>query len=146
MLVGCSSKDNSVYDIVWKDFTNKEIKLEAYKDKWIIVNYWATWCVPCIKEMPILQKFYQQSNLTTIVIGANIEHSDGFVTAESILKFTKKLNIHFPIVKANIELDKVSLGKIKALPTTVIINPKGKVIHTHLGQINQQQLKQYTTD
>lgn len=142
MLVACS-RESSVYDIVWHDFADKKVKLQMYKGRWIVVNYWATWCKPCIEEMPVLQHYYQRFTPNIMVIGANIEHNDGFVSAEAIVQFSKKLNLTFPIVKANIEFNKTSLGHVKALPMTVIINPQGEITYTHLGMINSVILERY---
>ena len=142
LIAGCS-ENRTVYDIVWQDFNNQKVQLKEYKGKWVIVNYWATWCIPCIKEMPILEDYYQQSNGAVVVLGANIEHADGFVSPQAIVGFVERLNLTFPIVKANIKLDKVSLGKIKALPMTVIINPQGKVVYTHLGEVTPAILNQH---
>lgn len=144
LITVCSCyQSNQLADIEWQTFDQTKVRLEDYPARWVVVNYWATWCRPCIREMPVLENYYQRHSSKVMIIGANIEHDDGFVSFNQIIEFTQKLNITFPVVKANVHLDKVSLGKIKALPMTVIISPEREIVYTHIGEIDHKTLNKY---
>ena len=63
-----------ISSVTFEDFTNREISLDDYKGKLVIINFWATWCAPCKKEMPSLDSLYQNSNFKNLeVLAVNME-------------------------------------------------------------------------
>lgn len=105
-------------------------KFELYdlRGKPVILNFWASWCPPCIREMPALQKFYDETKVA--VIGINLGEDK-----KTIEEFIKKLNITYPIV-----LDKD--GKIRTAynlrlrPTTYFINENGVIKDKKYGELS----------
>ncbi|MDH5365442.1 MAG: TlpA family protein disulfide reductase [Cyclobacteriaceae bacterium] len=107
------------------DLEGNQLSLAEQKGKTVILNVWATWCKPCISEMPSLEQL--QNNLPSneyILILASNE------SIEKIKKFKSKTNFNLQFVQLNTSPE--SLG-IYALPTTFIMNSKGELIITENG-------------
>lgn len=105
----------------------KMISLNDYKGKYVLVNFWAHWCSPCIKEFPAMQKMYEQADKDNFeIIGI---HAGPF--NEQAAEFVNHFKISFPIV---VDAD-TSLKEwdIPALPMTYLINPQGEMIFKALG-------------
>ena len=120
-------------DVIFKDINQKNVNLDDFKGKLIILNFWATWCAPCREEMPSLD--YLQSNIKLnnlkifpINIGQeDISKSEFFFKELNI----KNLNIYFdaPITLAK----KFSL---RGVPTTILFNKQGKEFARIIGSID----------
>lgn len=106
------------------ELDNKPIDLNQYKGKIVFINFWATWCKPCLQEMPSIQKARELLKNENIVY---FFASDEDV--EQIEEFKKNHSYTLHFVKAN---NMESLG-LMALPTTYIFNPDGKLIFSEMG-------------
>lgn len=117
---------------VASDFTLKtpegvDLSLSDFKGKFVLVNFWANWCSPCIKELPDMQALYEQVDRDKLeIIGIHAgEYNDAAAA------FIKKYKISFPIVS---DPDTSLKGwKVLALPTTYLVNPKGELIYQAIG-------------
>lgn len=107
------------------DLNGNEINLESLKGKTIFLNFWATWCKPCIKEMPSMDKAYDQLKGDNFVFLAASDES-----MKKINKFVAQQDFSFQFVQ--IQGDIFNLD-IKALPTTFIINPEGQIVYNEIG-------------
>jgi thiol-disulfide isomerase/thioredoxin len=110
------------------------VRLADFRGRWVIVNFWATWCTPCLLEMPELQAFHEQYHNRAMVIGVNYQD----LAASDIRAFTERLAIHFPIALSH--GNPLSGFPLKGLPTTFLISPTGKLVDTHLGTVNAAML------
>jgi thiol-disulfide isomerase/thioredoxin len=118
------------------DLQGKAHTLEIHRGKWVVLNVWATWCVPCIKEMPELEALSHARN-DVVVLGLA---ADGD-SALRLRQFAQALRVTYPIVAGN---DKVMAEfKVKAYPTTLLFNPEGKLVLTRLGQVTRVELETY---
>lgn len=129
-------------DVEFKDLDGKTVKLSDYKGKWIVVNYWATWCPPCRVEMPELSLFHDQhKDKDAIVLGVNYETNNVSKTKE----FMDEFLINFPIVREKNGADgrTTSFGPLRGLPTTYMITPKGKVVAARTGMVDQKMLETF---
>lgn len=104
------------------DSHGNPIYLSDFHGKWIIVNYWATWCPPCLKELPALNALYANHHDKLVVLGVNF---DGLPSAD-IDNFSQKLHLTFPLL-SSFPLSKFDVKEIATLPTTLIITPEGKL-------------------
>lgn len=129
LLSSCSNKPDAY------DAEGHPIQLSSYQGKWVFINYWATWCQPCLKELPELNAFYQSQSNKVVVIGVSF---DGLPNAE-ILKLAQKLNLTFPLL-SSFPSEKYGIPQISTLPATVVISPQGKLIKTIYGPQTQQTL------
>ena len=115
-----------------QDFKNM---IESNRGKVLIINFWATWCAPCVKEFPgliSLRKQFSEDDLT--IIGISMDY--GMRPVENFVKLNK---VNFPIV-----LDDESIGSmldIKSIPRTLIYNRAGEKILDHLGFISEESFR-----
>ena len=124
--------------IIFEDFSGNKINLKDYYGKLIIINFWATWCAPCKKEMPSLDRLYQSNNFNNLqVFAVNMEQPNKIKTKNFFenLKI-KKLNIYF-----DSNLNFVKEFKLRGVPTTILINKKGEEFARIIGEINFQDKK-----
>jgi thiol-disulfide isomerase/thioredoxin len=124
--------------IIFKDFLGKELNLKDYRGKLIIINFWATWCAPCKREMPSLDRLYQNNNFKNLEIFAmnvedtNIQKAKSFFTALDI----KKLEVFF-----DYNLNFVNEFKLRGIPTTILINKKGEEFARIIGEVDFENKK-----
>jgi|APSaa5957512493_1039668.scaffolds.fasta_scaffold79694_2 thiol-disulfide isomerase/thioredoxin len=117
-------------DIKGNTFTDKNTD-----GKYLVINFWATWCKPCLQEIPILVGFYNKHSDKVLVLGMSYEKSNRI----DVEGFTSRLNVNYPIILFS-EVNAPYFSKfteIKGMPTTVIYNPKGKLVGAYLGQVNK---------
>ena len=111
----------------WKltDLENRPFDFETQRGKVILVNFWATWCPPCVAEMPSMQKLYDD-------YGEKVTFM--FVTSDDRQKvenFLKRKNLNLPVYYPDSETPETL--KSKLLPTTYIINSKGEIVVAETG-------------
>jgi thiol-disulfide isomerase/thioredoxin len=117
------------------DAAGKVQNLDQWRGKILIVNFWASWCVPCREEMPELselQERYRSSNL--IVLGISTDDLG------KMRAFHQELPVKYPTLAGDYEAIKLAerLGNDKGvLPYTLIVDTKGKIVKTYFGRINQ---------
>lgn len=114
----------------------KPFDLAAQRGKWVIVNYWATWCVPCIKEMPDISKFVASHSQHVAAIGLAYDDSD---TAD-IQAFVKQHPVVYPIAQVHIDSPPKDFDEPLGLPTTWLIGPDGKVAKRFVGAVTEASL------
>ncbi|OBZ18819.1 alkyl hydroperoxide reductase [Bacillus sp. FJAT-27264] len=117
------------FDLLGLD--GKAHTLNEYKGKAVVLNFWGSWCAPCVKEMPALQAQWEKwKDQGVVVVGVNVGEDQ--MTVEN---FVKMVNINFPIVMDPGRNAVRSYG-ISPMPTTFFINKKGKVDSIHIGQLD----------
>jgi len=127
----------AVSEFMYRDLDGVEYRLENYKGKWVVVNYWATWCAPCVKEIPDLIEFHDKhQNKDAVVIGVNMEETSD----ENVRKFLARFKVNYPMLLAEPD-SRSPLGEIKGLPTTFIVSPDGNVVHQELGRVTYAELE-----
>ncbi|KAA1042458.1 TlpA family protein disulfide reductase [Macrococcus equipercicus] len=99
-----------------------------------IINFWASWCEPCNREMPALVNYNHDKPGHVTVIGMNLQDKELNRTA-----FIKKYHADYPILTADASVRKNY--KINNLPTTIFVNSKGVVLKTYLGELNEEKVK-----
>lgn len=121
------------------DLAGKTHSLADYRGKWVIVNYWATWCPPCQEEIPDLVDFHERrKDKDAVVLGINYED----IGAEQLQAFADSFMISYPVLRSKPEIT-TPLGTIPGLPTTFIIAPDGTAVARQVGPITGDQLDQY---
>ena len=127
-------KNPKLYEnIIYMDINEKNVNLDDFKGKLIILNFWATWCAPCKEEMPSLDDLQSNSNLSNLkIFPINIGQED-ISKSES---FFKELNIK----NLNIYIDApITLAKkfsLRGIPTTILFNKKGEEFARIIGSID----------
>jgi thiol-disulfide isomerase/thioredoxin len=126
-------------DFALKDPFGAEQRLAALKGRIVILNFWATYCIPCRKEMPDLAAIQNEyAALGVQVIGAS---ADEAADREKVLQFVKETKINFPIWMGATTADMIRFGLGGALPGTIIIGRDGRVAKVISGVVNPVELK-----
>ena len=123
----------------WQSPDGKTVNSENWQQKVLIVNFWASWCPPCVEEMPTLDKISQEyASKNVLIVGIGID------SPSNIREFLEKTPVSYPIVIGGLDGSNLSkqMGNTQgALPYTIIINSKGKSIYTKLGEISEEELR-----
>lgn len=127
-----SASSNNLMEVA-PDFTlmnrsGEMVSLNDFRGQVVLINFWATWCAPCRKEMPFLEQIYQRyERLGVTLLGVNVE--DGPEGAKAFLKETP---VTFPVL---FDMDKAvsDLYGVEAMPTTILVDRQGKVRFVHYG-------------
>ena len=113
----------------------KPYDLAAERGHWVIVNFWATWCVPCIKEMPDISHFVA-THPNVRAIGLAYDDSE----PADIKAFVAKHPVVYPIAQITMEKPLADFDQPRGLPTTYLIKPDGTVSHTFMAPIDSAAL------
>ena len=137
------SQTEIFFNATSKDINNKNVSLSQYKNKWLLVNFWATWCAPCREEIPELNELFK-NNKDIHLIAIAIDE------IEAVNKFLIKTPIDYESLISNdmqgLKISK-SLGNDKGvLPFTVLIKPNGKIQEVFFGKLNMESLNTYLKD
>ena len=128
----------NLYAQTLNDAAGTSQALSQWKGKTLVVNFWAPWCGPCVKEMPELSSFAQERAGKVQVIGIGID------SPSNIAEFSAKFKIKYPIYVAGMAGTDLArqLGDVNGgLPFTVVIGADGQVKKTYLGTIKFDELK-----
>ena len=119
-----------------KIFTEKNTK-----GKYLVINFWASWCTPCLKEIPAFVEFYKENSDHVEILGLDFEP----VNLEVIDQFVERFSINYPIILYTHINDSqyTKFGEIVGMPTTLIYNPEGELLQTFMGEITVEDLNKY---
>jgi thiol-disulfide isomerase/thioredoxin len=117
------------------DTEGKGHRLADYRGKWLIVNFWATWCPPCLEEIPDLVAL-KESRKDVEILGVAMEFQD----AKQVIQFAEGMFVNYPIVLGG-DRETNQVGQVTGLPTTFIYDPRGNLVKRHVGKITRKQLE-----
>lgn len=122
------------------DLDGKQRSLSEFRGKWVVLNYWATWCPPCLEEIPDLVAFHDRhADKDAVVIGINYEN----IPVGQLKVFADQYFISYPIL-INGDMkpahERLAVGGI---PTSYIISPEGEPVARQIGTITVDQLETY---
>jgi thiol-disulfide isomerase/thioredoxin len=131
-VVACNSKNNeeentgtvTLEDIKLSDLSGREIDMGEFKDKTVFINFWATWCKPCLQEMPSIENAQAQLQDKDVIF---LLASDESVAQIENFKAKRKFQFRY------VQVQNFEALNIQALPTTYIFNPKGKLVFSDMG-------------
>lgn len=140
LLVLITSMNNAIAAQGFKltDMAGQVHRLSDYRGKWVLVNYWATWCPPCLEEVPDLVMLYDQhKDRNLMVIGV----AQQYKSRQEVAGFVDDMLMSYPIVLGNASVN-AQFGPDEILPTTFIYNPQGKLVKTKRGLISRDYIEQ----
>jgi len=127
-------KDPKIYeDVIFKDENQKDVNLADFKGKLLILNFWATWCSPCRKEMPSLDRLQSNSNFNNLkIFPINIDQED----APKSESFFEELNIQNLEIYFDAPTTLAKKFSLRGVPTTILFNKEGKKFAQIIGSID----------
>ncbi len=130
-------------DFSLPDLNGKMQSINNWNGKVIMVNFWASWCPPCRREIPGLNRLYKNyQKQGFVILGVALDD------AQSVRNFLDPLEINYPILlgeKGGINISNAYGNELGALPFTVIINRKGHIIRAHPGELSYKQAEALIT-
>ena len=120
------------------DTTGKVHKLSQYKGKWVLVNFWATWCPPCLEEIPDLVDLHENKKNNLMVLGVAMDYRSG----EQVRDFAEKMLVSYPVILGDRKLA-AQIGPVEGLPTTYLYNPQGKLVAHQVGAITRDGVESF---
>ncbi|MBI3126307.1 MAG: TlpA family protein disulfide reductase [Candidatus Tectomicrobia bacterium] len=125
----------SAPDLRLQNLAGEEIRLSQLRGKTVVVNFWATWCQPCVYEIPELARFSEsQRDRNVVVLGVAMDKN-----VDKVRDFVQRFKVSYPIVIGDIATAR--LWQVRGLPMTFIISPAGKVDRVIPGGITQAALE-----
>lgn len=117
----------------------KKVSLEAYRGKKVLLNFWATWCGPCVGEMPAFQKLAEEYPNELVILAVNCSEDK-----DTVQKFTEDNGYTFPIVLDTDGAIQEIFGGITSIPVTVILDEEGYIVTSSTGAMDADTMyKQY---
>lgn len=116
------------------DLHGRTHTLAAYRGKWVLVNLWATWCPPCLAEMPELE-ILSRSRDDLAVLGVAVDGDN----AKRVAMFAEKLKVTYPIVAGNDEL--AATFEARGYPTSILYGPSGEVALVKEGAVTRKEVE-----
>ena len=140
LLLLCFSLQARAVDYELPDLNGQMQSLDQYKGKWVVVNYWATWCGTCIKELPDLISLHEDNDETgdVVVVGVNFET----ISLKRLKNFVTEHAVPYTVLRTE-PVAMTPLGPVPALPATYIIDPNGKIVAGQVGIVTQKNLEDY---
>jgi peroxiredoxin len=133
--VGDKAPDFSLYGL-----DGEQYELQDYRGTYVVINFWGSFCEPCVREMPLIQNKYEQyKDQNLVVLGINLDES-----TVTINNFTRGMNLTFPIL-----LDKNVVRKqygVYEYPTTFFIDQQGIIRQKIVGEMNEGSLATHDID
>ena len=120
-------------EVIFKDINQKNVNLDDFKGKLVILNFWATWCAPCKEEMPSLDDLQSNSNFSNLkIFPINIGQED--VSKSKF--FFKELNIQNLDIYIDVPITLAKKFSLRGVPTSILFNKEGKEFARIIGSIN----------
>jgi thiol-disulfide isomerase/thioredoxin len=115
-----------------------EVSLNEFREKWVVLNYWATWCAPCRKEIPDLSELHEARD-DIIILGLAFEDTE----PENFDEFLEEFHPSYEILLVDVYAPPEPFGAPKVLPTTIILNPQGYPVKTYLGPVTRESIESF---
>ena len=115
-----------------------EVSLGDYQGQWVVVNYWATWCAPCRKEMPELSALHDQRE-DVVVLGLAYED----VEENDFEDFLQESPVSYPILLVDVYDPPQPFGAPRVLPTTIILDQQGRAVKSFLGPVTGEAIERF---
>lgn len=126
-------------DFSLEDLHGKTHRLADYRNKWVLVNFWATWCPPCLSEIPELSNLHDaRKDNNLVVIGIAIDSG----SSSKVASFAAEHGISYPVIAGNRQIAS-QIGELKVLPTSYLYAPNGKQVSFHEGEVTQEGIDTY---
>lgn len=126
-------------EFAFKDTRGQLQRLSDYRGKWVLVNFWATWCPPCLDEIPDLIALHNAHKDTDLVVlGIALDYA----SPKGVTDFAAKHAISYPIILGDHKMA-AQVGYVESLPTTILFDPAGKPVGHQEGAVTRAIVEEY---
>ena len=126
-------------DFSLEDMQGKTHHLVDYRGKWVLVNFWATWCPPCLSEIPELSSLHNaHKDSDLVVIGIAMDSG----STRKVANFAEAHGISYPIVLGNRKIA-AQIGELEVLPTSYLYAPNGEQASYQVGEVTRESVETY---
>jgi len=122
-----------------EDIQGNTHRLEDYRGKWVLVNFWATWCPPCLSEIPELNSLHDaHKDNDLVVIGIAMDSG----SSRKVADFSRAHGISYPVVMGNRKIA-AQIGEMDVLPTSFLYSPNGEQVSYQAGEVTRESIETY---
>jgi len=126
-------------EFVLEDIQGRIHRLEDYRGKWVLVNFWATWCSPCLTEIPELNSLHDaHKDKDLLVIGIAMQSE----SRNKVADFARAHGITYPLVLGDFKLAR-QIGTVDVLPSSYLYNPMGEQVSYHAGVVTRATIESH---
>ncbi len=137
-IITVSKRVDLVPNFSWRDESGKTIDFDSFRGKVTLINFWATWCGPCKRELPdLIALSKEMADKNVKVLGISTDRGSNVI--EEVRSFVAEYGISFQIVISNEDIEE-AYGNVRVIPTTFLIDADGKIAQTMVGIRSKQQL------
>jgi len=134
----CAYETETPVDFVLPELGGGDVAVSDYRGQWVVLNYWATWCAPCRKEIPELTRLHTEREDIT-VLGLAFEDTDD----SNFEAFLAEFDVSYPILRVDVYQPPEPFGAPKVLPTTILLDPSGRSVKAFLGPVTGAAIEQF---
>jgi len=134
-------QEGDVLDFSLPTLQGESVALSDFRGEWVVLNYWATWCAPCRKEIPELSALHSDRDDIT-VLGLAFEDTD----ISAFETFLADFHVTYPLLRVDVYAPPEPFGAPKVLPTTIVLDPAGRSVKTFLGPVTREDIEEFIQD
>jgi thiol-disulfide isomerase/thioredoxin len=139
MALPAAAQAQELRDITLVDLDGNTHHLSDFRGKWVVVNYWATWCPPCLDEIPELDAFHEAHHEDlAVVVGMNFED----IAEADLRAFVEAQMIAYPIIPTR-PAPATPFGPVQGLPTTFLVDPQGRLVARQAGGVTAEDIEAF---
>lgn len=140
--VAGAAADDLAPDFTLTDLDGDDFTLSAHRGEVVVLNFWATWCLPCIAEMPDLEALHQEMADDGLRIVGISQDTGG---ADEVRPFAERLGVTYPLLPDPAFQVSTRFGGVSVLPTTIFIGRDGRVAREEMGVLPARELRAFVT-
>jgi peroxiredoxin len=123
-------------DFTRTDLSGRPLRLDQFRGRVVLLNFWATWCGPCIEEIPVFSRWQRQYGAAGLqVIGVSMDDDEA-----AVKRFLAKHDVPYPILMGDAKLGE-SFGGVYGLPQSFLIDAQGRIVFRNVGELNLEALR-----
>ncbi|WP_417578728.1 TlpA family protein disulfide reductase [Nitrincola sp.] len=122
--------------LVLSSLQGQPVDLNDFQGQPVVINFWATWCPPCIREMPLLASYAEEEGLTLVLINQG-------ETVDVITDYLDSAGLTFEHLLLDPRQAALQAMQVRGLPTTQFFDAEGRLVNEHTGELHDEQLQQF---